>query len=123
MGVMLKCTTLQRVFLVFFCFYVYQRPTSALYRLYCGRVPRLTSDNFSAATHETGTGYQDSCLSRSHYTDTDPNSGGRNHFLPGRVIRTADLSIPGRRLYHLSQFAPPPLPHITRGRSLTILSS
>ncbi|RUS68481.1 hypothetical protein EGW08_023757, partial [Elysia chlorotica] len=27
-----------------------------------------------AATHETGWGYHDSCLSRSHYTDTDPTS-------------------------------------------------
>ncbi|RUS80013.1 hypothetical protein EGW08_012221 [Elysia chlorotica] len=30
-----------------------------------------------AATHETGRGY-DSCLSRSHYTDTDPTSRERN---------------------------------------------
>ncbi|RUS89590.1 hypothetical protein EGW08_002608 [Elysia chlorotica] len=31
-----------------------------------------------AATHETGRGYHDSCLSRSHYTDTDPTSRERN---------------------------------------------
>ncbi|RUS84197.1 hypothetical protein EGW08_008037 [Elysia chlorotica] len=31
-----------------------------------------------AATHETGWGYHDSCLSRSHYTDTNPTSGDCN---------------------------------------------
>ena len=41
--------------------------SSSTTRLYRGRVPRLTSDNFlRAAAHETELGDHDSCLSRSH---------------------------------------------------------
>ena len=39
-------------------------------RLYRGRIPRPTSDNFELGDH-------DFCLSRSHYTDTDPTSRDR----------------------------------------------
>ena len=51
--------------------------SSSTTRLYRGRVPRLTSDNLCAVTHETERGNQDFCLSRSHYTDTDPTSRER----------------------------------------------
>ena len=40
--------------------------SSSTTRLYHGRVPRLTSDNFCAATHETERGDHDFCRSRSH---------------------------------------------------------
>ena len=44
-------------------------------RLSHGQVPRLTSDNFMCCHIETEQGDHDFCLSRSHYTDTDPTSG------------------------------------------------
>ena len=40
------------------------------------QVPRLTSNNFSRCHTETERGHHDFCLSRSHYTDTDPNRRG-----------------------------------------------
>ena len=51
--------------------------SSSTTKLYRGRVPRLSSDNFRAATHETEWRDHDFCLSRSHYTDTDPTSRER----------------------------------------------
>ena len=48
--------------------------SSSKARLYPGRVPRLTFDNFTCCYSETEWGDHDSCLSRSHYTDTDPMS-------------------------------------------------
>ena len=49
--------------------------SSSTTRLYRGRFPRLTI--VSAATHETELEDHDICLSRSHYTDTEPTSGER----------------------------------------------
>ena len=52
--------------------------TSSTNRLYSRRVQRLTSDSFfRAATHETERGHHGFCISRSHYTDTDPTSRER----------------------------------------------
>ena len=56
-----------------------------------------------AVTHETDLGDHDFCLSRSHYTDTDPTSRER--------AATAGIE-PGTRsrtLYQLSYRAPPPV--------------
>ena len=50
--------------------------TSAI-RLYCERAPTLTSDNFTCFHTETERGEHDFCLSRSHYSDTDPISRER----------------------------------------------
>ena len=44
-------------------------------RLYCGRVSKLMSGNFYAATHETKPEDHDFCWS--HYTDTNPTSRDR----------------------------------------------
>ena len=47
--------------------------SSSTTRLYRGRAPRLERLTIlRAATHETELGDHDFCLSRSHYTDTDP---------------------------------------------------
>ena len=47
--------------------------SSSTTRLYRGRAPRQERLTISrAATHETELGDHDFCLSRSHYTDTDP---------------------------------------------------
>ena len=47
--------------------------SSSITRLYRGRAPRQERLTISrAATHETELGDHDFCLSRSHYTDTDP---------------------------------------------------
>ena len=51
-------------------------PLSAT-RLYRDRSQDLSLTFLSAATHETRWGDHDFCLSRSHYTDTDPNSRER----------------------------------------------
>ena len=53
--------------------------SSSTIRLYRGRVPRLTSDNFTRChTWDRGPGGDhDFCLSRSHYTNTDPTSRER----------------------------------------------
>ena len=48
--------------------------SSSTTRLCRGRVPRLTSDNFTCCHTETERGDHDFCLSRTHYTDTDPTS-------------------------------------------------
>ena len=47
--------------------------SSSTTRLYRGRAPRQERLTIlRAATHETELGDHDFCLSRSHYTDTDP---------------------------------------------------
>ena len=47
--------------------------SSSTTRLYRGRAPRQERLTIlCAATHETELGDHDFCLSRSHYTDTDP---------------------------------------------------
>ena len=47
--------------------------SSSTTRLYRGRIPRQERLTIlRAATHETELGDHDFCLSRSHYTDTDP---------------------------------------------------
>ena len=52
--------------------------SSSTTRLYRGRAPRQERLTIlHAATHETELGDHDFCLSRSHYTDTDPTSRER----------------------------------------------
>ena len=50
----------------------------------------------SAATHETEWGDHDFCLSRSHYTDTDPTSRerGSNPGLPDQELRALPTELP-----------------------------
>ena len=62
--------------------------SSSTTRLYRGRAPRQERLTIlRAATHETELGDHDFCLSRSHYTDTDPTS-------PGVARSTAELPRP-----------------------------
>ena len=57
----------------FVCLFVWFLTSSSTTRLYRGRAPRQERLTISrAATHETELGDHDFCLSRSHYTDTDP---------------------------------------------------
>ena len=60
-------------------------------KLYRGRVPRMTPDNFTC--YHTERGDHDFCLSRLHYTDTDPISR------EGRDDRTHDLLTSSSALY------------------------
>ena len=55
-----------------------------------------------AATHETELGDHDFCLSRSHYTDTDPTSRER------AATAGIEPETSSRALYRLSKLAPPP---------------
>ena len=55
------------------CLVGFLTPSSST-RLYHGRIPRLTSDNFTCCHTETKRGDHDFCLSQSHYTDTYPTS-------------------------------------------------
>ena len=59
-----------------FCLFVWLvgfLTSSSTTRLYRGRAPRQERLTIlRAATHETELGDHDFCLSRSHYTDTDP---------------------------------------------------
>ena len=77
---------------------------SSATRLSRGRVTRLKSDNFTCCHTGTKRGDHDSCLSRSHYTDTDqqeecgPKSGDRTH---GLLMKSQARP---------TEFAPPP-PH------------
>ena len=77
--------------------------SSSTTRLYRGRAPRqerLTM--LRAATHETELGDHDFCLSRSHYTDTDPTCRERaatagiepGTSSPGVARSTAELPPP-----------------------------
>ena len=72
-------------------------------RLYRGRAPRQERLTISrAATHETELGDHDFCLSRSHYTDTDPTCRERaatagiepGTSSPGVARSTAELPRP-----------------------------
>ena len=74
--------------------------SSSTTRLYRGRAPRQERLTIlCAATHETELGDHDFCLSRSHYTDTDPTSrepaatAGIEHgsSSPGIARSTAEL--------------------------------
>ena len=51
--------------------------SSSTTRLYRGRAPRQRLTILHAATYETELGDHDFCLSRSHYTNTDPTSRER----------------------------------------------
>ena len=51
--------------------------SSSTTRLYRGKIPRLTSDNFTCCHTRDWAGDHDFCLSRSHYTDTNPTSRER----------------------------------------------
>ena len=64
---------IQRAFLFcLFCLFGFLTSSSTT-RLYRGRAPRQERLTIlRAATHETELGDHDFCLSRSHYTDTDP---------------------------------------------------
>ena len=64
-------------FVCFVCLFGFLTSSSTT-RLYCGRAPRQERLTIlRAATHETELGDHDFCLSRSHYTDTDPTSRER----------------------------------------------
>ena len=77
--------------------------SSSTTRLYRGRAPRQERLTISrAATHETELGDHDFCLSRSHYTDTDPTCRERaatagiepGTSSPGVARSTAELPRP-----------------------------
>ena len=58
---------------LFVCLVGFLTSSSTTTRLYRGRAPRQERLTIlRAATHETELGDHDFCLSRSHYTDTDP---------------------------------------------------
>ena len=77
--------------------------SSSTTRLYRGRAPRQERLTIlRAATHGTELGYHDFCLSRSHYTDTDPTCRERaatagiepGTSSPGVARSTAELPRP-----------------------------
>ena len=77
--------------------------SSSTTRLYRGRAPRQERLTIlRAATHETELGDHDFCLSRSHYTDTDPTCRERaatagiepGTSSPGVAPSTAELPRP-----------------------------
>ena len=79
--------------------------SSSTTRLYRGRAPRQERLTIlRAATHETELGDHDFCLSRSHYTDTDPTCRERaatagiepGTSSPGVARSTAELPRPPR---------------------------
>ena len=86
--------------------------SSSTTRLYRGRAPRQERLTIlRAATHETELGDHDFCLSRSHYTDTDPTCRERaatagiepGTSSPGVARSTAELPRPPiRRQIHIS---------------------
>ena len=80
--------------------------SSSTTRLYRGRAPRQERLTIlRAATHETELGDHDFCLSRSHYTDTDPTCRERaatagiepGTSSPGVARSTAELPRPPTR--------------------------
>ena len=77
--------------------------SSSTTRLYRGRVPRLTSDNFTCC-HTGEWGDHDFCLTRSHYTDTHPTSRERTTTVG--IEPTQDLLTRSRALYRLNYRAP-----------------
>ena len=85
-----------------FCLFGFLTSSSTT-RLYRGRAPRQERLTIlRAATHETELGDHDFCLSRSHYTDTDPTSRERaatagiepGTSSPGVARSTAELPRP-----------------------------
>ena len=81
--------------------------SSSTTRLYRGRAPRQERLTIlRAATHETELGDHDFCLSRSHYTDTDPTCRERaatagiepGTSSPGVARSTAELPRPRKDL-------------------------
>ena len=85
-----------------FCLFVFLTSSSTT-RLYRGRAPRQERLTIlRAATHETELGDHDFCLSRSHYTDTDPTCRERaatagiepGTSSPGVARSTAELPRP-----------------------------
>ena len=84
------------------CFFGFLTSSSTT-RLYRGRAPRQEHLTIlRAATHETELGDHDFCLSRSHYTDTDPTCRERaaaagiepGTSSPGVARSTAELPRP-----------------------------
>ena len=95
--------------------------SSSTTRLYRGRAPRQERLTIlRAATHETGLGDHDFCLSRSHYTDTDPTCRERaatagiepGTSSPGVARSTAELPPPPP--------PPPPPPQTVRKTCMII---
>ena len=87
--------------------------SSSTTRLYRGRAPRQERLTIlRAATHETELGDHDFCLSRSHYTDTDPTCRERaatagiepGTSSPGVARSTAELPRPPLKLHLLKGF-------------------
>ena len=87
---------------LFVCLFVFLTSSSTT-RLYRGRAPRQERLTIlRAATHETELGDHDFCLSRSHYTDTDPTCRERaatagiepGTSSPGVARSTAELPRP-----------------------------
>ena len=90
---------------VCFCLFGFLTSSSTT-RLYRGRAPRQERLTIlRAATHETELGDHDFCLSRSHYTDTDPTCRERaatagiepGTSSPGVARSTAELPRPPER--------------------------
>ena len=91
-----------RMFHEFVCLFDFLTSSSTT-RLYRGRAPRQERLTIlRAATHETELGDHDFCLSRSHYTDTDPTCRERaatagiepRTSSPGVARSTAELPRP-----------------------------
>ena len=91
-----------RELFLFVCLFGFLTSSSTT-RLYRGRVPRQERLTIvRAATHETELGDHDFCLSRSHYTDTDPTCRERaatagiepGTSSPGVARSTAELPRP-----------------------------
>ena len=80
--------------------------SSSATRLSRGRVPRLTSDNFTCCHTETERGDHDFCLSRSHYADTDSSSG--------RLVQGSNPRPPDQKSRALPTELPPPPPFFSR---------
>ena len=89
-------------FFLFVCLFGFLTSSSTT-RLYRGRAPRQERLTIlRAATHETELGDHDFCLSRSHYTDTDPTCRERaatagiepGTSSPGVARSTAELPRP-----------------------------
>ena len=102
----MECPTRDRSELVLFvCLFVCLfgfLTSSSTTRLYRGRAPRQERLTIlRAATHETELGDHDFCLSRSHYTDTDPTCRERaatagiepGTSSPGVARSTAELPV------------------------------
>ena len=92
----------ERLFVLFVCLVGFLTSSSTT-RLYRGRAPRQERLTIlRAATHETELGDHDFCLSRSHYTDTDPTCRERaatagiepGTSSPGVARSTAELPPP-----------------------------